>query len=239
MLNSVDVKDMERRLNTANLMDHTKKSLHFSGRFINTHIQKGGHECLRFATLYCYHMAVRKDLTAFEEVNGAFLKGRLRCFEDYKKIAGSPRVQSLKNKTCDYRTFMLSWTYRTFGLTVNAWWQLTLNELSQMQGQFADEMISCYLDKSSLPKIYFSSGSTLEIVSSSLQRKKITAQTLNTLDAFPNPDLHMPMEDALFKNNQRYLLVFIKDDPQPHLYLLKKGEKVEYFLRRKKSSERY
>src|SRR5262249_47789404 len=178
---------------------------------------------------YCYHMALRKDLTAFEEVNGAFLEGRLRRFEDHKKIAGSPRVESLKNKTYDYRTFMLSWLYRSFGLTVNAWWELTLNELSHFQSHhYNGEMLSCYLTKSCLPKFYSSFDFNLEIVSSPLQRKKITANTLDTLNVFSNPDLHVPMEDALFKDNQSYLLVFIKGDPQPHLYPLKTGEKVEY-----------
>ena len=226
--NSVDPKNVERMLNAAKLKDHTQKDIHFNGRFINTHIQKGGHECLRFATLYCYHMALRKDLTAFEEVNGAFLAGRLRCFEDHKKIAGSSRVQSLKDKTCDYRTFMLSWTYRSFGLTVNAWWQLSLNELSHLQSEFDAEMISCYLTKSCLPKFYSSSDFNLEIVSFPLQRKKVTAKTLDVLNLFANPDLHAPIEDSLFKDHQHYLLVFIKGDHIPHLYPLKREEKVEY-----------
>ena len=225
---SVDPKKIERMLNEAKLKDHTQKDIHFNGRFINTHIQKGGHECLRFATLYCYHMGVRKDLTAFEEVNGAFLEGRLRCFEDYNKITGSSRIPSLKDKAYNYRTFMLSWLYRSFGLTANSLWQLTLNELSNMQGQFDAEMMSCYLNKSYLPKFYSCSDFNLEIFSSSSQRKKITAQTVDTLNLFVNPDLHAPMKDALFKDNQSYLLVFIKNDSQPHLYLLETGDKVEY-----------
>lgn len=227
--NSVDPKNIENILNLAKLKDQVQNEIYFEGYFIHTHIQKGGHECLRFATLYCYHMAVCKDLTAFEEVNGAFLKGRLRCFEDHEKIAGSPRIQSLKNKTCDYRAFMLSWAYRSLGLTIDAWWQLSLNELACLQNhQFEAEMIFCSLSKSCLPKFYDDSQFNLEIISSLFQRKTITVKELDTLMEIPNPDLHAPMEEALFKNNQRYLLVFIKGDPQPHLYQLKRGEKVEY-----------
>lgn len=225
---SVDPKKMERMLNEAKLKNHTQKEIRFTGQFINTHIQKGGHECLRFATLYCYHMAVRKDLTAFKEVNGAFLEGRLRCFEDYKKITGAPRIDSLKDKAYKYRTFMQSWLYRSFGLTVNAWWQLTLHELSCMQGEFDAEMMSCYLTKSYLPKFYTSSDFSLEMVSSSLERQKITDQTVDTLNLCVNPDVNAPMKDALFKDNQSYLLIFIKNDSQPYLYSLKTDDKVEY-----------
>ncbi len=226
---SVNLNNFEEMLNAAELKDATLKNIHFKGQFINTYIQKSGHQCLRFATLYCYHMAVRQDLTAFEEVNGAFLEGRLLSFEDYKKITGSPRIQSLKDTTCDCSSFMLSWAYRTFSLTINAWWELTLNELSHMQDhEFAAEMVSCHLTKSYVPKFYASLEFNLKICSSTCQRKKITPQTLDVLNAVATPDLNAPMEEALFKDNQSYLLVFIKGDPQPHLYSLEKREKVEY-----------
>lgn len=141
MLSSaVDLQVFNQQLNAANILNNGKP-MHFTGELINTRLQKGTNECLRFATLYVYQMLKERNLDAFEKVNGAFADGKLKRFEDYKTIQTSKGIRdasSLSN-TC-YRTFMDSWLYRCHGLPMDDWREITLKDVVTMQGTNVDNL---------------------------------------------------------------------------------------------------
>ncbi|MBA2369690.1 MAG: hypothetical protein H0V82_11795 [Candidatus Protochlamydia sp.] len=126
----LDVDDLINQLNSEKIKNVDGHSILFHGEYVNTNIQKGGNQCIRFSTLYCYNMAKKRDLNAYEEVNGAFASGNLKIFDDYKQMDGGSRIADMKPFSIDiYLEFMRSWAYRTQGILVDSWQQLTLNEI--------------------------------------------------------------------------------------------------------------
>lgn len=127
---TIDINYLTKKLNCSQLKDSKGQIVNFHGRYINTHLQKGGHECLRFATLYAYQIAKRQKLNAYREVNGAFAEGRLNTFEDIAMIDEAKPIQDAsKISKSKYKHFMQSWAYRSGGLKVDEWQDLTFADL--------------------------------------------------------------------------------------------------------------
>lgn len=117
---------------------------HFEGKIINTHLQKGGSDCTRFATLYAYQIAKEKDVEAYQTVNGAFMEGKLKTFEDYTKITGSKRVADAtavsEEKT---KPFCQSWVYRNIGFKQDNWEDMTIQELQLEMNDHEEYIFNC------------------------------------------------------------------------------------------------
>lgn len=150
----IDIQEISTYLNQAQIFDNDGHKITFKGEYINTNIQLGGNECLRFATLYCCQMAKKRSLDAFEEVNGAFLNGALKSFEDIEKIDGSVKVKDLKGKQCEYKDFMRSWAYRTYNLKADHWKDLTLEQLCPQKEKGIKKLFFCPHDLCLIPQLY-------------------------------------------------------------------------------------
>jgi len=126
----INHKELENKLNQAKITNKNGNTLAFHGDYINTRIQKGGNTCLRISTLYAYQIAKRRDVNAYQEVNGAFLQGRLNTFEDHARIDGASRKKTVSTTPASYAKFMNSWAYRSYGYSVDDWCQLPLSDLT-------------------------------------------------------------------------------------------------------------
>lgn len=126
---TINIQQLTQDLNAANVTTPQGKVIRFSGEYINTHLQRRGNVCLRFATLYCYHMAKKRDLEAYQEVNGAFLEGRLQRFEDHEKIDGAKKVKVV-TRDVNWTRFMDSWFDRRLGLAKDDWRDISMFELA-------------------------------------------------------------------------------------------------------------
>ncbi|MCE5317420.1 MAG: hypothetical protein LLG04_08705 [Parachlamydia sp.] len=127
---SVDMAILTQQLNAARIPGSHGRPIQFKGDYVNTHLQKEGNHCTHFATLYLYQILKKRDLNAFEEVNGAFAEGKLLRFEDHASIGSSKKLRDASSiaKT-RYLPFMLSWIHRSKGLTVDRWQDVTLEEV--------------------------------------------------------------------------------------------------------------
>lgn len=135
---SVDMNKLTQQFNAACIPDSAGRPLKFQGEFINTHLQKGTNECIRFATLYLYQILKKRDLNAFEEVNGAFADGKLKRFEDYATIGSSRRLRDASGvPAASYEPFMLSWAHRCKGLSVDRWQDVTLQDIISIKAKVA------------------------------------------------------------------------------------------------------
>lgn len=147
----VDIEALTKVINQANIKNNQGKTIAFEGEYVRTSLQRGL-ECYRFSMLYCYQLAKKLDLEAYQEVNGAFLDGRLKTYEDHKNIGGSRRVKDLiniKTHAYDYRPFMDSWALRICGFKVNKWQEIALKDINENHGQLAVYT----LKKGTFPKI--------------------------------------------------------------------------------------
>jgi len=230
--NCINLRELTITLNQANLRDSQGRPIRFHGKYINTHVQRGGHECMWFATLYGYHMGKQKKLEAFEEVNGAFLEGRLRCFEDYNNISGAQKIRSLKDKNHSYDSFMRSWAYRSVGLTVNRWEELSLQQIFNMvsfEERFSDmqgDMLWCSLSKSKYLPLLLDNGGCPIIIETSGQKNEMTLNHLNALaQSVPPEDMRAPVA-KLLHNHNKYLLIVKKGSTVPYLYHLRPEQQL-------------
>jgi hypothetical protein len=149
----IDHKQLERNLNQAQVLGKNGTPIPFHGEYINTRIQKGGNTCLRICTLYAYHIAKKRNLEAYQEVNGAFLDGRLNTFEDYMRIDGASRKKIVSTTPASYAKFMDSWAYRSYGYAVDHWHQLPLSDLAEGKLTYPYAGLTCIkLDGSPFPK---------------------------------------------------------------------------------------
>ncbi len=238
MSSSENVKYITKLLNKAQIRDASGKVIHFKGDQVCTNIQRGGHDCARFATLYAYQMAKKCSLDAFEEVNGAFLSGKLKTFEDYANIDGKTKVRDVggKVKAEDYESFMKSWVYRSQGLKVDRWEDLTIPEVLQRtqitgnfgyysfaKGKFPDYMSNVCSDvEGERMNFWYEDGhGTKKQIRTLEDIKNIPLET----KALP-ADLTKVTLESLFPNDDRkHLLFFEKDKPQPILCVLPPGAK--------------
>jgi hypothetical protein len=219
MLNlTFDVTNLIEQLNKAQLKDSKGKVIHFKGEYINTSIQKDGCNCTFFATLYCYQMYKQKNLDAFEEVNGAFAEGKLKRFEDCKKIDGSRRIRSFEeNSSKDlYNQFMCSWAYRTQGFLVDTW-----EEIKPLSPDEEGEIAIYYLSKhSNFPPDVQCTRQFFLIE----KEKKLVIDTLINMpkeQEIPlNKDDTITLGSLLSSKHERRLLIFEKKEVRMYRLLL-------------------
>ncbi len=139
---TIDVDKLSEKLNQAKIKDAQGHEIQFSGKYINTKVQYGGHECIRFATLYAYQIAKERNLSAYKKVNGAIETGLLKRFEDCRKISEvTKEIEEVNSSSREkYHKFMSSWAYRTQNLTLDDWKKMSLEDLSS--SYFANEQKS-------------------------------------------------------------------------------------------------
>lgn len=220
---TVNIQTLTQSLNQASIKNNEGESISFQGEYVNTHLQRGGHECIRFATLYCYYMYKQKSLEAFKEVNGAFFEGKLQCFEDYKKIKGSTKIYSINNDKVDYADFMRSWTYRMQGLTIDKWEDIPFKMIKQEED--GGVMQAFCLQKGVLPKTIYIPSALI------LVDDQMSERIVYNLDAMPK-DQEIFLEDendilgSLSLPSEKRLIICEEDNPKPRLYRLLAGQKL-------------
>lgn len=144
LLTAFDINKITQQLNDKKITVGNNQILSFQGKHINTHLQKDGTHCMKFATLYAYVIAKTRDPNAFIYVHRAFQTGQLQTFEDYRNIDLSP---CSFEKYCDtssiakdrYLSFMNSWAYRSQGFKVDTWKQIQLKEVLANRAKIAEE----------------------------------------------------------------------------------------------------
>lgn len=118
----IELNSFTRALNQANILDNNAKTIKFHGRNINTRLQKSGNDCIRLAALYLHQILKDNDLEAYQKVNGAFLDGTLRKFEDIQKIDNARKVETV-TPVIDRDQFMYSWDHRNQGFLHDLGWR--------------------------------------------------------------------------------------------------------------------
>ncbi len=168
--NTISILKLTNVLNEAQIKNFNGEVIHFQGKYITTHLQKGGVECQRFATLYAYQIAKTKDFDAYQDIHGAFANGSLQQFEDYDKCNSDNRMQDASTvKSTSYRAFMDSWAYRSVGLP-KKWEELTLQDFQNLLSK-----ISC---KSQVSAFCIKQNTFIEV----------------SIDSFPNDNNSEKME---------------------------------------------
>lgn len=124
---TVNLGHLQKLLNASAITDVTDKPIQFRGQYIQTRIQAGGNECMRFASLYLYQMRKEGDAEAYKRVHGAFQAGLLKSFEDYEKISEAPKVEN--GAGYNYKPFMDSWYCREEGCKIDDWQDVPVNAL--------------------------------------------------------------------------------------------------------------
>lgn len=215
--NTVDLEQLTQKLNAAKIKDASGKVIQFHGEYVNTNLQKGGNECKRFATLYAYHCLKQRNLEAYQEVNGAFLEGRLKSFEDHSKIDGSKKVKRVDSFP-DYKFFMNSWMYRFLGIKKDDWKEILASDLTPASRK---GNISAYiLRKNQLPSLIFSSATTLEetFLVSDANGNKIALQNIDDVDKVfasstvnPNMTLGGIRETLHVPGSEMVSLIFVQN----------------------------
>lgn len=223
--------ELAKVLNRAQILDSSQRPIHFSGEYINTHLQKGGNSCLFFASLYCYHMAIKKDLGAFAEVNGAFLENRLQRFEDYKKISGAQKIRSLKGNY-SYDQFISSWAHRSVSLEVDSWDQLSWHQFVDRMIQTSkgdDTLIMVPLKLTDFPDYYNQCFERTFVIESAGRKYAIeNAGSLLEPRRILLSDLSIPIRNTILQKKSTYLLFIEKATAKVHLFQLAPGQKVYY-----------
>lgn len=122
-------------LNGANIKDGSGNPITFSGKYVNTRLQRGGHMCVRIAELYRYQIAKENSLDAYKKVNGAFYEGRLQSFEDIETIEQAIEIDVMPSpsKENDWEKgqyeFFLSFACRGYGVKQNKWQDITIKDI--------------------------------------------------------------------------------------------------------------
>jgi hypothetical protein len=220
--NSIDCAEVANTLNQAKIRNPQGKLIHFSGEYINTHIQRGGNDCVRFATLYCYHMAARQDLEAYQEVNRTFLEGRLRRFEDYEKISGARKIRSLAGEKYTYDSFMLSWKYRMIGLRVDSWQELSLQEIFAKK-PISDSIALLSKDKK-LPE-FLGTGLDNLFIRTPTRETTIYPDNLHDLLEQVHVDMNIPINQSLRLEENEFLLHY-RGGSSFELFRLREDQKL-------------
>ena len=123
---------LQATLNKAKIKDSMGHLIHFSGKYVDTGLQKGGHHCTHFSELYRYQIAKEKDLDAYKKVNGAFYEGLLQRFEDINKIDQAIKLEKMpssSNKNDWLKKqylFLDSWIARRWGVSENKWEEVSI-----------------------------------------------------------------------------------------------------------------
>lgn len=229
---TVSLSNLSKALNDSSIKNSLGLPIHFKGEYLNTHIQKGGHECGRFATLYCYHMFKRKDLNAYQEVNGAFSEGKFKTFEDYKNIDGSKKIRSLAGQGKEiYERFMRSWAFRIEGLTVDNWQDFTIEDFIQNQ-QIYDGVLNFYSLTNSpdiFPKKHPRAPRLIIANPDGTQLSISDCSHLPSEQKIPFPSMNSTL-GSLFTSNDgssRLYMMFDKNHPSsPQIFRLLPGQQL-------------
>jgi len=226
----INHKELENKLNQAKISNKNGNFISFQGDYINTRIQKGGNTCLRISTLYAYQIAKRRDMDAYQEVNGAFLEGRLNTFEDYACIDGaSSRKKTVTTIPASYTKFMNSWAYRSYGYTVDDWRQLPLSDLTNEALIFPNTDTTCINleSKLELPIINSSFDSDSYHLELGLEKGDgvfIPIKSAN-LEEISYDSTPKTFADAIKNKNVCYIL-YEKNNPKLKIFNLRPGEKL-------------
>lgn len=133
---SLDMTRLTQQLNAARIPDPRGRPIRFQGQFINTHIQKAGGECGSFAALYLYQILKKRNVDAFEEVNGAFAEGKLKRYEDHAGITCKKPLRDASSvPDSSYAPFMLSWAHRRLGMSVDRWQDVALQDILKFKSK--------------------------------------------------------------------------------------------------------
>jgi len=225
---TVDIGAITKTLNQAHIKDQHGKPITFKGEYVNTHIQKGGVECQRFSMLYCYQMAKKCNLNAFEEVNGAFLDGKLTRYEDYDHIETSNKVRNIGTRTPDYKSFMRSWALRICGFNVDDWKQIPLSQMNGLGATEKGEFALYALKQDETPDGW--SGfkkDDLELILENEHGKQISILDEKTSLGDPLNDPTATLGSLLpDQMGATHYLIFEKGSPTPRLFRPAPGQKL-------------
>ena len=229
MYRTVNIKALTQVLNQASIKNDTGEIIQFKGEYINTRLQRGGHECIRFATLYCYQMYQKKNLEAFAEVNGAFLEGKLQRFEDYTKVEGSQKIPILNSEKADYASFMRSWAYRTRGIKFDTWEEMPITTIQHplpMPYEPDGVMKTYCLQKDPhLPPYFICAYSALIIANNHKECSATSFATMPKEQEIVIEDINGTL-GSLTQSGEKRLLVFENNNPTPRLYRLLPDQKL-------------
>jgi hypothetical protein len=78
-----NLKTIELELNGQSILNRKGEKINFQVKYIRTNVQKKN-DCWLFSCLYPYKIAQKRDIEAYQEVNGAFLEGKWEEINDYK-----------------------------------------------------------------------------------------------------------------------------------------------------------
>lgn len=132
-----NIHGLSHTLNAAAIKDDQGKVITFSGHYIDTGLQQGGHHCTRIAEIYKFQIAKDRDLQAYQKVNAAFYDKNLHSFEDIDKISACRELKTLpkSNSLYDWEStqfaFFLSWIYRTYGIKQNNWKDIPIHNIAK------------------------------------------------------------------------------------------------------------
>jgi hypothetical protein len=224
---TVDIKALTKALNEAKIKNSDGKPIKFKGEYVNTHIQKGGHECVRFSMLYCYQMAKKLDLNAFEEVNGAFIEGKLVKYENFSQIETVKKVKDVSSRALEYKPFMHSWALRICGFSANDWKQIPLSDLKEPGSEDVGELGLYVLQSDDFPKGKQYIKGIHDLILEDEQEKKISILEENFTLGDPLTDSSATIESLSPKvSGAKHYLIFQKGKDTPHLFCPQPDQKL-------------
>lgn len=231
----LEVNELASQLNQGNIKDSNGNPIHFSGEYTQSGIQKGGHECQLFATLYLYQIAKTGDCNAYQQVNAAFAEGQLNKFEDYihidttKKLLRGDRIPVEK-----YRPFFRSWGHRLVGVRAERWQDITIKEIVQISlpDTKVGEVTISHDDntkENSFPRTrYLSIFGQKKVSSAKVIVKKDGSEI--EVSCLPEVDVHATLGSLIPTNSEKTVLLFEKGKEIPSLYTVSKDEVVSLRL---------
>lgn len=224
---TVDMKALTKVLNEAKIKNLDGKLIKFKGEYVNTYIQKGGHECLRFSMLYCYQMAKRLDLNAYQEINGAFLEGKLVKYEDFSQIETVKKVKDIGSSVLVYKPFMRSWALRICGFQAHDWKQIPLSELVKPI-ESGEGQIGIYALKSDdFPKGCCFKKGLCDLILEDEHGNEISIFDENISLGKPLSDSSATIESLSPKvSGTKHFLILNKGNEEPHLFRPLPGQKL-------------
>lgn len=223
---SINLAKMATSLNQAKIKNSQGAPISFTGKTINTHLQKDGNQCTLFTALYAKHIAESGDLDAYQEVNGAFFEGKLKTFEDIYHIPSTTRVANAQAISRDhYIDFMKSWVCRCYGYPCDDIKNIPISYLSRInlndpfliyinkKGEPETTLISLK-EASRIPYIKLKSGKTVQLFSDefyTLKNELPTYKTKKLKDLASTTSCWIMINDPLPANTS-YLLALEPDE---------------------------
>lgn len=216
--NNIDKGALTKSLNRACIQDSQGKTIQFNGTYVNTCLQKGGYECMRFSFLYGYHMARKNSIEAYKEVNGAFAAGKLKTFEDIDKIDGSVEMEDASRVDRDnYKSFMRSWAYRSVNIPVDSWKDLPVKFLDLQLIPGREDEIYFIIDRS-----FIGSYSVYPLRGGKFALNDGSDPTVLTI-----PNVQEATLGSLIPEDGGQMIILPRKDNLPLIYKLSKGQEID------------